>query len=556
METERLASGAAAIAAARWEQAREAFEAAVEHGDCAEARLGLADALWWLGDIRGCVEQRERAFGLLRLQGALVEAATTAVWLAVMQKKTLGNLPACSGWLARAERLVGNGADPVHGWLAWGRAIETSEPALAAEAAGRALELAREVLDRDLEMCALAELGAAWVGLGRVDEGMRLVDEAMATAFGGDSEMREAVVAATCSMLVACDRAADVERVAHWCRAADRFMTVYGCPFLFADCRGRYGSVLLATGHWLQAERELRAAMEMAPRETEYHVLAVARLATLRLRQDRLHEAEALVATCAGRGPAALVLVAVHAARGEHAVAAGLVDRLLERVDHPADLQAALTLGVEARLGIGDVAGAQVLAARLRSDGQQQPESLAAAHTAFAEGLVAAALDDRPRAEELLEAAVGLFERRSQPYEAARSRLELARTLAVRAPDLALADARSACAAFERLGAAADVDAAATLVRSLGGPARTGRKGVGGLGGLTDRERQVLRLLAEGLSNPELAARLYISRKTAAHHVSSVLAKLGLRNRAEAAAYATRCPPDPAAVAPTRRQPG
>jgi DNA-binding NarL/FixJ family response regulator len=67
--------------------------------------------------------------------------------------------------------------------------------------------------------------------------------------------------------------------------------------------------------------------------------------------------------------------------------------------------------------------------------------------------------------------------------------------------------------------------------------ARTGPKGVGAL---TKREREVLSLLAEGLSNAEIAERLYVSRKTVQHHVAHILSKLGVRSRAEAAAEAVR----------------
>src|SRR4029453_11907036 len=89
----------------------------------------------------------------------------------------------------------------------------------------------------------------------------------------------------------------------------------------------------------------------------------------------------------------------------------------------------------------------------------------------------------------------------------------------------------------QRLGAARDADAAAALLRELGAPTRTFPKGYGAL---TKRETEVLSLLAEGCSNAEIAQRLYISRRTAEHHVARILAKLGLRNRAEAVAHALR----------------
>jgi DNA-binding NarL/FixJ family response regulator len=121
--------------------------------------------------------------------------------------------------------------------------------------------------------------------------------------------------------------------------------------------------------------------------------------------------------------------------------------------------------------------------------------------------------------------------------ELARTRLEMARALSERSPEVAIAEAKAALEDFERLEAAKDADAAGALLRSLGAPIRIGPKGIGTL---TKREAEVLQLIGAGLSNAEIGERLYISRKTVEHHVGNVLSKLGLRNRAEAAAYATR----------------
>ncbi len=123
------------------------------------------------------------------------------------------------------------------------------------------------------------------------------------------------------------------------------------------------------------------------------------------------------------------------------------------------------------------------------------------------------------------------------PHEAARARLALAETLAAPEPARAVLEGRAARDVLERLGAAPDADRAAALLRRLG---VAGRPSTRGAAGLTARESEVLALLGAGLSNAEIAERLVISRKTAEHHVGRVLAKLGLRSRAEAAAHAVR----------------
>jgi DNA-binding NarL/FixJ family response regulator len=124
------------------------------------------------------------------------------------------------------------------------------------------------------------------------------------------------------------------------------------------------------------------------------------------------------------------------------------------------------------------------------------------------------------------------------PFETARTRLLIAATLAGGKREAAIAEARVALAQLEQLGAGPGADAAAALLRSLG--VKAARRGPKGIGLLTKRELEVLEQLGEGLSNPAIAERLCITRKTVEHHVGSVLSKLELGGRSEAAAYAAR----------------
>jgi DNA-binding CsgD family transcriptional regulator len=175
-------------------------------------------------------------------------------------------------------------------------------------------------------------------------------------------------------------------------------------------------------------------------------------------------------------------------------------------------------------------------ASAARPSPQRIGRAPAAAASKPRQGRVRAARgDEQARAD--FQAALELFSTLGLDLEAANARVALARALASHAPGAAVVEARHALGMFERLGATHDADAAAALLRQLGAPARTVPKGYGAL---TRRETEVLSLLAEGCSNPEIAERLYISRRTAEHHVAHILAKLGLRNRAEAAAHALR----------------
>jgi DNA-binding CsgD family transcriptional regulator len=268
------------------------------------------------------------------------------------------------------------------------------------------------------------------------------------------------------------------------------------------------------------------------------YTLALARLAELRLRQGRLEEAEALLGGPGDDPTTLLVAAAVRLAVGDPTTAIALVTRGLDLVgEHHVEAAALLELLVEARLALDDAGGAVDAVDRLQKLASQQGADLIAARAALAGGRLSAARGAANDALPQLEGALRGFAQLDLPLETARVRLQLARCLMAGNTQVAIIEARSAFSTFERLGAARDADAAAALLRTLGVQGRGGPRNVGVL---TEREREVLDLVSLGLSNPEIASRLVISRKTASHHVSSVLAKLGLRNRAEAAGYAAR----------------
>jgi DNA-binding CsgD family transcriptional regulator len=337
--------------------------------------------------------------------------------------------------------------------------------------------------------------------------------------------------------------AGDFARARQWIWAADDFNRRYGSPHLYAVCRTHYGCVLFATGRWAEAEAELRAALEIGrTAEPALRAEALAALAALRLAQGKIEEAERLLEGLADEPAAAAAAAAVHLARGRAGHAVSLLERRLREVDEEGiEAAALLELLVEAGIERGAVPGVAGRARRLAEVGAASGCDLllARAERALGRALLA---DGRPtEAAARLERALSRFRRLGMPLEVARSRLLLGRALATDARELAIAEAEGALAGPEELGAARDADATAAFLRSLG--VKAARSGPRHLGVLTRREREVLELLAEGRSNPEIAERLFLSRKTVEHHVASILAKLGVRSRGEAAAYALRRPP-------------
>jgi DNA-binding CsgD family transcriptional regulator/putative sterol carrier protein len=538
-----LRQGWEGLRAADWETARSRFEQALEQAESAEALDGLSQAVHFLRDYDRATELKERAFAAYQREGEAVKAADTARWLAFLHGTYAGNYAAASGWMGRAGSMLETVPECAgHGWLVLDTAVFADSAAEREKCALSAMAIARRFGDRDLEFDALALLGESRVASGRVAEGMKLLDEAMAAVTGGEVASHGVLGEICCRLLSACEHATDVRRAEEWMGIIGR--TVAWTDFVVPTCRTHYGGILVALGRWEEAEAELTGALETFKHGYRGDgAFPLMRLADLRVRQGRYEEAERLMEGAEWHPKARRAAAAIALARGELALAEELAALCMEGAD-PVDPGCAplLALRAEIQLRRDERAAAEDTLARLEELAGAARDELVTALLHLTEGRVAAAAGDE-RAVGCLRTALETMSTLNLPLEAGRARLELARALSEGSAQAAAAETRLALREFERLGAGHDADAAAALLRELG-DGGGGRARRGAQGPLTPRETEVLGLLASGLSNADIAARLVISRRTAEHHVASVMSKLGLRNRAEAAAYALRAPED------------
>jgi DNA-binding CsgD family transcriptional regulator len=535
----QVGAGFQAMAAGDWRGARDAFSAVLEAADVPEAFLGLANALFWLGDLAGTIANCEKAYSGFRRRGDLMFAAGAALSLVGYNKGYLGNTAAARGWLSRAARIIEDEVPVLRGELLGATAYVTDDPVESEALARQAAEIGRANGNSDLELMALHAVGQALVQQGRTEEGMSLLDEAMAGVIGGEGGDPLTVAQMSCMTMVVCGSCFDLARATQWVQSLQGFIDRYGCPFLYAECRTYYGRVLFENGDWAAAEAFLTEAISMsrgvfaAP-----HAFAAGTLAELRLAQGRLEDAARLLRGVEGREEAAAAVASVHLQQGEPLVAAAVLRRRLAATSQDRlDVAAVMELLGEVEIALGDSGAAIERGRALVTLGAVNSCDLIVAHGERLLGH-AFALTDVPAACTHMETALAAFTRAQIPYRAAQTRLLLAQVLGRSDREVAGAEARAALSVFEDLGAGRDADAAAALLRDLG--VKAARAGPKNIGRLTKREQEVLALLGEGLSNPEIAERLFLSRKTVEHHVARILSKLGLRGRAEAAALAAR----------------
>ena len=539
-----LTDGWAELDAGRWNAARASFEGAIARDETAEALEGLSWAAWWLDDPDAVFNARERAYRLYRVQDEPASAARMATWRAADELDFRGAVAVASGWLQRASRLLEPlTPGPDHGWLAFHEgfiAHLSGDSANAVELGASAAEIGRRFGVPDLEMLGLALEGGALVASAEIDAGMRCLDEATATALAGEATIPISGAWACCFLVSACTAVLDYGRALEWCDQIAAFAERYGSRYMLAFCRAEYGAIRLWRGEWAEAEEMLQTSVEDYSQSRPAMVGGpLAALAELRRRQGDPDEAARLLDRAGASSAAQLCRARLALDRDESRRTVELVEQVLRRAPTagtPGNAPA-LELLIGVRSARGELEEAQAALQSMREIERLAGTEPLRAFRELAEGSLAAAAGDHDRARTLLEDAVDRFERSSGRFEAERARIELATSLAALGRvERAEREGTAALEGLLALGAEREADRARRLL--------DGVLGVGGVpsgtDGLTPRELEVLGLLAEGLTNRQIAERLVVSEHTVHRHVTNILSKLDLPSRTAAAAHAIR----------------
>jgi DNA-binding CsgD family transcriptional regulator len=498
-------------------------------------RLGAA--AYMAGDEAACIDAHTSAHNIALANRDIRQAARSAFWVAFA---LIGarELTRAGGWAARAQRLLEeHQCDSVEcGYVRLPHGLQqvTAGDLAGAEATFAGIERIGERFgDADLVNLARHGRGRALVAMGRITPGLILLDEVMVSVTAGEvTPIVSGVI--YCSVISACFELLDMRRAQEWTEALNGWCERQsGLVPYRGECLTHRADLLRLRGRWAEALAEAQRAFETQAavhREggTAYVIAELHRL------RGNAAEAEAAYRIAAEHGRAPQPgLSLLRLAQGQRDLARASIERALAEPSHSRQRADLLAAAVEILLAAGDVDAAQKPAEELKAIAASIPSAWLRAMAAAAEGAVLVAAAQPREALAPLREAVTIWCDLDAPYEAARARLLVGR----------------ACQALgDRDGARLEVDAAARAFRVFGAaPAlaelerpATDRHADAPMapGGLTARELEVLKKMAQGKTNRAIARELEISEKTVARHVSNIFTKLDLSSRAAATAYA------------------
>ncbi|MDQ4098248.1 MAG: LuxR C-terminal-related transcriptional regulator [Actinomycetota bacterium] len=528
-----LEEGRSAIRRHAWQEAFDLLCRADAAGSLAGSDLeALADA----GDSVGRDEDgraaRERAY-TRHLEAGQARRAARVAWKLFYDYARSGKRAIAGGWLGRAKRLLETEGDCAEQGLL--RFVEAEaahgrgDLVTAAEEAERVVEYGRRFGDGDLEALGTQALGRILIDRSEVSQGLARLDEAMLAAARGELGP-DATGWVYCSVIAACHQLGDLERAAEWTAALSEWCQEKPFSVYPGLCRVHRAEIMELGGAWVHAEEEARRACEAGPEAARggyYEIGEIRRrLGDLEGAEEAFRRADEL-----GREPQPGFAMLRLAQGRVEAGAAAIKRALAAQSDNRLARAKLLPAHVQIALAAGDLEAALTAAEELVGIAEEYGSSGLRAAALTASGRVQLAEGDAGAACRSLRQALMQWQELHIPYEVATTRLLLGLACRTAGDEEGAATGFEAAAAiFEQLGAAVDARQTEDL---LGG------KGLAPLsGGVTRRELQVLRLVAAGKSNKDIAAKLHLSPRTVAHHIDSIFTKLGVSSRAAATAFA------------------
>ncbi|MGW6565442.1 LuxR C-terminal-related transcriptional regulator [Streptomyces sp. NPDC054975] len=535
-----LERGRAAYAVRAWADAHKALTLADEVAPLGAEDLELlAVSGFMTGRHDDLVSGLERAYGSYLDAGEALRAARCAFWAGV-DLAFRGEVGHATGWFGRAHRLVEaeQSACVEEGYLLIPAVMGQragGDYAGAYATAGRAVVIAERFGDADLLALSVYEQGHSLVRQGKVEEGLGLLDEVMVAVTAGDlSPIVTGVI--YCAVIDVCRAVYELRRAQEWTEALTSWCQEQPDMVVFSgECLVHRAEIMQLHGAWRDALTEAERAGERF-RQESYEGAA----APSYYRQAELHRLQGAFATAeeayrdAGRygedpqpGLALLRL-----AQGNADAASAAIRRLLDETTEPLERARLLPAHIEIMLAVGDTQAARSACDELGAIAENYRGGELRVIATGARGTVDLATGDARSALIALRHAERGWRELEAPYETARVRVGLA--MACRAlgdEETADLELEAACAVFERLGAAPDLARTDSIARRAGAPPE-------GVHGLTPREQSVLRLVAAGKHNREIASALVISEHTVARHIQNIFAKLDVSSRTAASAFA------------------
>jgi DNA-binding NarL/FixJ family response regulator len=526
-----LDRGRAAYAERSWREAHEALARAdaAEPLDTEDLEL-LTTVLMMLARDDEAMETLERAHRLYVERGETLRAARAAAWIG-LNLAYRGLIGPGSGWLGRAQRLLEPWPEQTaeHGLLLLPlvfRHEAAGDFAAAAAVAREAAAIAERTGDHELLAMAVHAEGHMLIRAGRVREGLALLDEAMVIVTT-EGLWPFVVGLVYCGVILACQHAFEAGRARQWTQALTAWKDAQPELVAFTGrCLVHRAEILQLGGAWADAlEEARRAGTRFVETKNPAAGVAYYRQAELLRLQGELAAAEEAYMTASRFGwepqPG---LAQLRLAQGKVGVALAAVRRASAEIAEPLARAALLPAYVEIALAAGEIEEARTACVELQELAATYESAMLGAMAAHARGAVVLADGDAQTALATLRAAQRVWFELDAPYEVARTRALVSAACAALGDDEAAAlELAAAREIFEQLGAVPDV---ARLT-----PRRPTH-------GLSQRELDVLRLVASGKTNREIADALVISEHTVARHVQNIYGKLRLSSRAAATAFA------------------